>query len=160
MAIDYAHDIKLTKDDSGIWDINFLDNGDLEVDDTFDINIIMSLFVDGRADSTEIAEPLYRRGFWADSFLFEVADDIVSGSKLWLVVGRNTQTQLNNAIDYCEQALEWLISKKYVKTINIDGAILIKGIILNIEFIIEDNSVLEFNFKLWENGVVEIITSL
>lgn len=159
MTTDYTHDIKLTQDDDGIYDIHFVD-GDFEVDDTFDINIQMSLFVDGRADSSEISEPLMRRGFLGDLILFAQEDNIASGSKLWLVYGRNTEEQLNRAIDYTQKSLQWLVDKGYAINIIVNGTRLINGIKVNVQFIVEDNSISEFNFKLWENGVVEVIESL
>ena len=157
--IDYTHDIKLEQDDDGIYDIHITEDGDFEADDSFDINIIMSLFVDARADASEIAEPLQRRGFWGDLILF-AQEDLVSGSKLWLVYGRNTEKQLNNAIDYTKKALQWLIIENHVRNINVTGSITMNGIIVNVEFIVEDNSVSEFSFKLWENGQVEVVESL
>jgi len=157
---DYSHDIKLRQDEEdGIYDIHITDDGDFETDDSFDINIIMSLFVDSRADSSEIVEPLRRRGFWGDLVLFS-QENLKSGSKLWLVSGRNTKEQLNKAIDYTRKSLQWLINEKYVKNINVDGQQTINGIIINIEFIVEDNNISEFNFKLWENGIVETIETL
>lgn len=159
MATEFDHDIKLTQDDNGIWDINIVD-GDFEVDNTFDINIIMSLFVDARADQSELPEPLRRRGFWGDLILYKNEDNITLGSKLWLISGRNTEDSLNRAIDFSRKSLQWLIDKNYVTTINVDGSRSINGIILNINFIVQDNSISEFNFKLWENGVVEVLTAL
>jgi phage gp46-like protein len=155
----YFHDIKLKQDENNIFDINFID-GDFEVDDTFDINIIMSLFVDSRADESEVGEPLRRRGFWGDIILYPQDDNITLGSKLWLIYGRNTEEQFNRAVDYSKKSLDWLIAKNYLKTINISGDRTITGIIININFIVEDNSISEFNFKLWENGIVEVIESL
>lgn len=160
MSTDYTHDIKLTQDEEDdVFDIHFVD-GDFEVDDTFDINIIMSLFVDARADESEIPEPLRRRGFWGDLILYAQEDNISLGSKLWLVYGRNTEEQLNRAIDYSRKGLDWFVQKNYAKSIEVDGRRVINAIILDVRFIIEDNSISEFNFKLWENGVVETIESL
>lgn len=160
MTTDFNHDIKLRQDeDDKIYDIHIVD-GDLETDDTFDINIIMSLFVDARADESEVPEPLRRRGFWGDLILYPDQDDITLGSKLWLVYGRNTEEQLNRAIDYCRKSLQWFINKNYVKTIEVDGGRTIDGIKININFIVEDNSISDFNFSLWENGVVETVQSL
>ena len=85
---------------------------------------------------------------------------ITLGSKLWLVNGRNTQEMLNRAINYCELGLDWLIAKNYAKTIEIDGINTATGISIAINFVIDDNSIEEFNFKLWENGVVEVTEGL
>ena len=159
MAQDFTHDIKLRQDDDKMFDIHFVD-GDFEVDDTFDINIIMSLFVDSRADISEVSEPLRRRGFWGDVILFSDEPNYKSGSKLWLINGRNTKEILNRAIDYTKKSLNWFIDKNYAKTINVIGAQTINGIIIDINFIIEDNSISKFNFKLWENGVVQTVQSL
>jgi len=159
MPQDLTHDIKLRQNDDSVFDINIVD-GDLEVDDTFDINIIMSLFVDGRADSSEIPEAIRRRGFWGDLILFANESNIESGSKLWLVNGRNTDDMLNRAIDYSRKSLQWFIDKGYVQDVEVTGNNTATGIQLDINFIIEDNSIEEFNFKLWENGVVQVIEGL
>ena len=158
--MNYSHDIKLRQDDDNIFDIHITPDGDFEVDDTFDINIIMSLFVDALADESEVSEPLRRRGFVGDLLLFENEPDEFSGSKLWLVNGRNTTKQLNNTIDFSRDGLAWFVKDNLVKNIDITGDLHLNGINLDINFIVEDNAVKEYNIKLWQNGVVETIERL
>lgn len=159
-ALDY-HDIKLIQDiKTAIWDIGFDDSGDFILDDTFDISLIMSLFVDARAAQSEIPEPLARRGFWGDLILFKNDNEIESGSKLWMTRGRRTEALKNKAIDYAYKALQWLVTRNYAKEVRVDAAFAPNGIILDISITIEDNSIEKFNFKLWENGIVQEVRPL
>ena len=119
-----------------------------------DTNIIMSLFVDGRAADSEVPSSLRRRGFWGDIILFANEPEISSGSKLWLVYGRLTDKQLNKGIDAVKKGLEWLVLKDYALQIDVDGNFIVNGINLNVNITVEDNFIKKFNFKLWENGIV------
>lgn len=161
MSVAEYHDIKLIQDvKTVIWDIGFDASGDLLLDDTFDISLIMSLFVDARAAQSEIPDPLSRRGFWGDLVLFKNDGDIESGSKIWMARGRRTEALRNKVIDYANKALQWIVSRNYAKEIRVSASFSREGIILDISIIIEDNSIEKFNFKLWENGIVQEVTPL
>lgn len=155
------HDIKVRqRENDCIFDINISEDGDFERENSFDTNILMSLFVDGRADGSEISEPIDRRGFWGDVILFKNEPNISSGGKLWLVRGRRTEDTLNKAIDVVQKSLNWLVLKKYAQQVTVNGDFSINGIILNVIIRVSDNVVRVFNFKLWENGIVETIERL
>ncbi len=157
MGAEETHDVKLRQDDDLAFDIHIAEDGDFELEDSFDTSIIHSLFVDGRANQSDIGEPIERRGFWGDLIIFENEPTIQSGSKLWLVRGRRTEVNLNNAIDFCQKGLNWLIEKDFAKQINVTGEFSTNGIILDVTITVIDNSILKFNFRLWENGVVEVL---
>lgn len=141
-------DIKLIADELGIYDIGIADNGDFVLDDSFDTSIIVSLFTDARADESEQSIPERRRGWWGD--LFE-AEPI--GSKLWLLdQAKRTQPKLNSAKGHAQDALSWLLSDNYAKSINITSSFITNG--LNLDIILERfNSQKEnITFNLWEES--------
>ena len=138
------------------FDIGFT-NGDFDLEDTFYSAINISLFADSRADESEVPEPSRRRGYWGDFLLFPDDPNIKTGSKLWLAQGRRTDYELGKAIDYCKKALQWIIDKGKAKDIKVSGSFSTNGIIIDIQIIIEDSLIQNFSFKLWQNGVTEII---
>lgn len=161
MSVEQYHDIKIRRnEDSGMWDINFGEDGDFELEDTFDTSLLISLFVDARAEESEVPNPLERRGFWGDVVLFKNDPDIESGSKIWLARGRRTEAVRNKIIDYSQKALQWLITRSYAKEVRVDADFTTNGITLNITIYITDNAVKKFTLALWENGFVNEVTPL
>jgi len=166
MSVADEYDIRIRQTDKGdprgacIFDINIDSDGDFERDDTFNTPILLSLFVDGRADGSEISDPINRRGFWGDVILFKNEPNIGSGGKLWLISGRRTENTLNQAIDAVQKSLNWLLINKFAKQANVEGSFTTNGIILDVIISVDDNVVEIFNFKLWENGIVEQIERL
>lgn len=88
-------------------------NGDIAIeqdalvlDDSLTNAVIISLFTDLRVDG--------QRGWWGDSF------DRPMGSKLWLLSReKQLQSVLDDAKEYAEQALQWLIDDKLVQSITV-----------------------------------------
>jgi len=141
-------DLVITKNDSGFFDININSNGDLEVDDNFDTAILMSLFVDRRADASEVPIPENRRGWWGDT-VSEVEDD-QTGSKLWLFdQSRLTNIEQNRLEDEAFDACLWFVQDNYLESINVTSTKIDLGIKLIIDFKIK-NSVSESRaYQLW-----------
>lgn len=72
-------DLKLTQY-NGFWDLSLTSSGDLETTGGLYEAVMICLFSNARADSTEIKESQNRYGWWADSIL---SDGIPIGSKLY-----------------------------------------------------------------------------
>ena len=87
-----------------------LDQFALAADDGLETAVILSLFSDARARDDD-ALPLGqtdRRGWWADAY--PAADGDRFGSRLWLLrASKQLQQSLNEARDYAEEALAWLV---------------------------------------------------
>lgn len=71
--------------------------------------VYTSLFCDAYADASVLPGfVLDRRGFWGDAFL---GAGVSHGSHLWLLNREKiTQTVINQARNYAEQALRWLVA--------------------------------------------------
>ena len=150
--IETGLDIKATYDaDNFVYDFNFRDDGDFELDNTFDTAIQMSLLTDKRADASEVVQPELRRGWWGN--LLNENQDYEIGSKLWLLFqARKTTDNLNKAIDFTRECFDWMVEDGYTQAVNVDGVILEQGFQLNISFVREDNKVEKPLYELWETA--------
>ncbi len=145
-------DIVLEKNTNGLYDILF-ENGDFKLTDGLDTAILMSLLIDKRADESEVFEPELRRG-WIGNEQNE-DEDYDIGSKLWLIYqARANQNTLNRAIDYAKDGLIWMINDGLIKDVQVTGEIENENIILTVNFIRFDNSILTQQFNLWENTTI------
>ena len=82
----------------------------LAADDGLETAVILSLFSDARAlDADTLPHgQTDRRGWWADAYPVAVGDRF--GSRLWLLrASKQLQQSLNEARQYAEQALAWLV---------------------------------------------------
>jgi len=133
---------------SEYYDINFDSNGDFVQVDNFDTSILLSLYTDQRAGSSEIGEARKRRGYIAD----ELYNSFVHGSKLWLL----EQSRLNNntrnlAKTYAENSLQWFLEDGYLENIDVSTRIYDN---INIEIIIialSTNNKNIWAYSLWRN---------
>lgn len=92
---------------------------DFASDKDLESAVIFSLFTDRRADPDEVADPMDRRGWWADTFPNVEGDKI--GSKLWLLQReKQTQQTLNRARVYCQEALAWLVDDGVAESVDIE----------------------------------------
>lgn len=93
-------------------------------------SIIMSLLTDRYADQDDLipdapskpqAIPFDRRG-WAGDALSEVPNDRI-GSRLWLL-SREKQTESTRvrAIEYCQEALQWLVDDRIATSVYVEAA--------------------------------------
>jgi len=132
-----------------IFDIAFKD-GDFTLTEGLDSSIIASLFVDQRAEPSEVSSPELRRG-WIGN---EQNDDPTYqiGSKLWLLYqARSTQTTLNAAISFASNCFQWLISDQFIKSIEVSGIQDGSKITLTVVFVRFDDTSFTRQFVLWEN---------
>lgn len=135
------------------YDLAIDSNGQLTGENSFDNAILMSLFCDKRADSTEVVPPQLRRGWWANSFLFDNNYEI--GSKLWLLEQRRRrQETLNIAEDYTRKCLLWMIEDSLCLSIEVQASFLNNTLIINILFKRPDNTVFNKTIDVWNNTLV------
>ena len=141
-------DIKLQKNYLDYYDINFDNNGDFEQVNNFDTSILLSLYTDQRAASSEVEEASKRRGYIADQLYISFKH----GSKLWLL----DQSRLNNNIrnlakTYTLESLQWLLDENYLENINVQTKIQNNN---DITIIITGNTINNSNlwsYSLWKN---------
>lgn len=111
-----ALDIKF-KMSKGYYDISF-DNHQLETTSGLDTAILMSLFVDRRADASEVPRVEYRRGWWGNLVGSIVNYNI--GSKLWLLIqARKDNNCTNLATTYIYDCLKWLVEDKLADKVTV-----------------------------------------
>lgn len=148
-------DIALAVDNAtGLYDINF-ENGDFQMTEGFDTSLIVSLFADARASSSQIPRAELRRGWWGNQFSADFPEFEI-GSKLWLLSqSRNIQDTLNSAIDFAKNALQWLVTNNHAKSINVTGAFINDGTIGGIRLTIvidRGSSITETKYyDIWNN---------
>jgi len=79
--------------------------------------VLLSLFTDRIANTDDVikdgtGDP---RGWWGDQ-----GEDVPIGSRLWLLDrAKQTQDVLNDARDYCIEALQWMIDDQAVASIDV-----------------------------------------
>ena len=147
-------DILIKKDNNNLYDISF-ENGDFKLTDGLDTAIVLSFFTDGRADSSEVSEPILRRG-WIGNEQNENEDDYF-GSKLWLLdQARINDETSNRSTSFSQDALSWMLDSGYVTKLNIDSEIINKDKIrINIVFTTTNNKTESRQYDLWKNTDLE-----
>ncbi len=99
-----------------------VDAGDLVAEDGLKTAVILSLFLDRRADPDDALPDGTGdlRGSWMDAYPVETNDLI--GSKLWLLAReKNLQSVINRAREYAQEALEWMIEDGIAETVTVDA---------------------------------------
>lgn len=86
-----------------------LDATDLVTDEGLETAVLLSLFLDRRADADDgVSIDDDPRGWWGDTYADAPGDQI--GSKFWLLGREKTlPTLLSRAVDYAQEALAWLV---------------------------------------------------
>lgn len=98
-----------------------LENLALVQDDTLQTAVVLSLFVDRRAeDDDELPDNTgNRRGWWADTYA-DVPDDRI-GSRLWLLSReKQLSSVLARAKEYAEEALAWLVEDGVAESVTVE----------------------------------------
>ena len=89
-----------------------------EDDQALESNVILSLFLDRRANPEEVDDGADLRGFWGDAY----SDGDQIGSKLWtLRRAKITQDALRAARDYAKQCLGWMKKDGVASRIEVDA---------------------------------------
>ena len=107
-----------TKPDS--YDIDLSPSGDLLIDDSFDTEIVVSLFSDSRADRSEVSDPPSRRGWHGD--LVTTLTGYRLGSKLWLLDQSRLSFELASKVkDSVYQALSVFVRQGHCQRVEVDA---------------------------------------
>ncbi len=96
---------------------------DLAVDAGLETAVMLSLFLDRRAEDGDTLEAgeTDRRGWWADEFNEAAGDRI--GSRLWrLRRSKRTQEVLTLAEQYAREALAWLVEDRVADRVEITAS--------------------------------------
>ncbi len=144
-------EIKIFKDEEDIWDICFNETGDFVNEDSYDTDIEMSLFTDKRAESSQVENPVDRRGWLGDEF--STLENFRLGSLLWLLdQARNTIITANDAVSYVRNCSEWLNIKGYVDTIEVTQRrdLLTSSLFVTIAIRIKNDEIRSFTFDLFK----------
>jgi phage gp46-like protein len=128
------------------------ENGDFTIDSSFDTDILVSLFADGRADASEIQQPELRRGWIGDAVT--TLENHLIGSKLWLMEqARLDNDTLNKVQTYAKDCLKWIIELDYAKRLNVTvNRESIDSISITVRIYVKDNEVLKFTYRIWKNS--------
>ena len=129
------------------YDISIDSSGDLKTEDSFDTNIITSLFTEARASKDQVVIPENRRG-WIGSH----NEEFILGSTLW-VYGqlRNLNIELNELSTIAKLSLDHFIEDDIAKKITASIGIENNKAILVIRIERPNNQVDYRHFELWEN---------
>ncbi len=140
----------VTLEDRGdYYDLAIGEDGDFEKINSFDTAITLSIFCERRASVTEVPESFRRRG-WIGS----QNQPVEYGSKLWLLhQSRLINKTVNQARDYLNQCLSWLVTFGYLESIevNVVRDFEINGIVAEVTLKRFHSEVEHRNYILWEN---------
>jgi phage gp46-like protein len=103
---------------------------DLAVDEGLETAVLLSLFLDRRADGDDVIPDGTddRRGYWGDAFP-EVPNDLI-GSRLWLLSReKQVQTVLSRAEEYAREALQWLLDDRVSDRIEVTAEFVRAGVL-------------------------------
>jgi phage gp46-like protein len=131
------------------YDFSF-SNGDFVLTEGLDTALLMSVYVDKRAEASEMPAPATRRGWWGN-----LVGDYINyqiGSKLWLLSqARKNNNTLNNAKTYAYDCLQWLIDDQYANRIEVTTSYLNNTLILNVKIYKGLNIIYSNSYILWNN---------
>jgi phage gp46-like protein len=144
-------DIAIAQNEDGIYDFSFDDNGDFVLDRSYETSIRMSVFLDARADESEIKQSSLRRGWFGNRELYNILHEI--GSKLWLLSQqRNTVRVRNDAKGYMKDCLQWLIGDGHATKIDVEvSSTNLYELILTVTISFSADILRTFKFDLWSN---------
>lgn len=133
---------------NGIYDIQIDSEGDVKTEDFLDTALLMSLFAERRATSSESPNPELRRG-WIGN---ESTPDFEIGSKLWLYEqARITRTILNGIETAISNGLQWFIDDGLAVRIDVSSALVNGAVTVSIDIFRLSSPVEHRNLILWDN---------
>lgn len=106
-----------------------LGGADLLADDGLETAVILSLFLDRRAEADDgVPDDVDPGGWWGDTYSDVVGDAV--GSRLWLL-GREKQlpSVAQRARDYAVEALKWLIDDGVASAVNVAATWVARGML-------------------------------
>ena len=153
-------DIELKQNENGIFDFSFSD-GDFNIVEGFEMALLMSVLCEQRAESSEVAAPEMRRGWWGNEA--QNFEEYNIGSKLWLLYqARSTTDTLNNALTFVRDGLNWFIEDSFLSEVNVTAEYrridTQRVLDMNVDLVRFQNSVASKGFRIWQNtGRVEVV---
>ena len=122
-------------------------------DDGLKTAVILSLFIDRRAETDDVLPDNTgdRRGWWADAYS-EIEDDKI-GSRLWLLSREKQMSSvLMRAKEYAEEALAWMVEDNIVESVTVETWWVRTGTLgLLAQIVRPDTPAIEYKFEyLWE----------
>jgi len=126
--------------------------GDLTSEDSLRTAVIMSLFLDRRAndDDTLPDGSTDKRGWWGDAYS-ENGNDL-TGSRLWLLQAeKQLPAVLVRAREYAQEALDWFVKDGVAKSVDVSADFPRDGMLgLTIVITKPDGTRLQYQFSiLW-----------
>lgn len=107
-----SEEIKLIWDNDEMEADIGLEYGDVIKEDGLETALLLSLFVDRRANDDDILpdpDSTNKRGWWGDQINPDIEGDQI-GSRLWLLErSKTTEENLVRAKEYSEEATQWLV---------------------------------------------------
>lgn len=130
-----------------------LDGNDLQLDDSLQTSILISLFSDRRARADDVLSGADgdRRGWWADAYPQIEGDQI--GSRLWLLSREKELAEpLRRAKEYAEEALAWLVTDGIAARVQVITSVPRRGVLgLTVALKRLDGGLENYQFnRLWE----------
>lgn len=114
-----AQDVKIAKNDDGIYDIVETSDGkDFESVEGFETAIGTSIFTNARESEGNVPEA-FRRDGWAGNLL-TLKDNFELGSTLWALVSRMVQDTFDRASDTTRICLQWMLDDGIADTIEVE----------------------------------------
>jgi len=113
------------------WDFDHGDvamgEADLVADEGLETAVLLSLFLDRRADADDgVSIDQDPRGWWGDSFASVAGDRI--GSKLWLLGREKQMTSVaQRAQTYAAEALAWLVEDGVASEVDVRATFVAPG---------------------------------
>jgi phage gp46-like protein len=113
------------------WDTDHADvamgDADLVADEGLETAVLLSLFLDRRADADDgVSLDQDPRGWWGDTFAAVVGDRI--GSKLWLLSREKQLTSVaTRAKTYAAEALAWLVDDGVASSVDVQAQFVAPG---------------------------------
>ena len=133
---------------SGLRDIAVGSDGDLQSVDDFSNSLDLSILNNKRENSSEVPQPIARRGWIGD--LTPKTQGRKVGSKVWLFEqSRRDSDTINGIRDAVLESLQWLIDEGQVERTEVTAvASGISGVLVTATFFIGNNTVKRY-FSLW-----------
>lgn len=137
----------IVRQDSGYYDIEWASSGDISVAEALDTAILMSIYEEVRANSSEIAVDNLRRG-WIGN---ESTPGFEQGSKFWLFEqDKITSSMLAELGTVVNNGLQWLIDDNIAMSTSANASL--KNGVINIDVVFERPSgkIERKLFTLWD----------
>jgi len=138
----------IVKQDKGYFDFEWSENGDIPVDQALDTAILMSIYEEVRANSSEIAVDNLRRG-WIGS---ESTPGFEQGSKFWMFEQeRITTSMLAELGTVINNGLKWIIDDGIAISTSSSASFTGGKIVIEVIFERPSGQIEKKLFTLWDN---------